>query len=349
MTALDLPVQADQSRVGQSRKPENRAGRGDQNMFVETSAIDAPRIHYEHLVYSTLRVAWRHRRLVIAVLGVALATLLAALTFMAPKYTGEAIIQLDFVRSENVAGEKLQSTAAVDAAAIVDGSARIIRSRGTASAVVSALRLDNDPDYTQLSRAGRALSHISSFFGRPAPTPRDVAVTRLMKQITVTNDPRSYLITVAVTASNPERAASLANWVASEYLRGRLRAQATEAYAAAERELARLSAVFGPRHPTYLDALAKLDHLKETLESAGKDVATEQHDAAVARDMVRFAAGQSLLPAEAVMAPSGPNSLLLFVLTILAALAVGVLLSLLAERGRLQRFGSMSATRRRRR
>jgi hypothetical protein len=52
--------------------------------------------------------------------------------------------------------------------------------------------------------------------------------------------------------------------------------------------------------------------------------------------MVRFAAGQTLLPAEAVMAPSGPNSLLLFVLTILAALAVGVLLSLPAEKGMLR-------------
>src|SRR5215831_16319113 len=88
--------------------------------------------------------------------------LLVALVFMAPRYTGEAIIQLDFVRNENVAGEKLQSTAAVDAAAVVDSSARNIRSRGTASAVVSALRLDNDPNYANLSLPAQALSHILS-------------------------------------------------------------------------------------------------------------------------------------------------------------------------------------------
>src|SRR5262249_49530891 len=137
--------------------------------------------------------------------------LLVALVFMAPRYTGEAIIQLDFVRNENVAGEKLQSTAAVDAAAVVDSSARIIRSRGTASGGVSALRLDNDPNYANLSLPAQALSHILSFFGRLAPTPRDIAITHLMKQIMVTNDPRSYLIAVAVTASDPERAARLAN------------------------------------------------------------------------------------------------------------------------------------------
>ena len=60
-------------------------------------------------------------------------------------------------------------------------------------------------------------------------TLHDLAVTRLMKQLTNTIDPRSYLITAAVTASEPVRAARLANSIASEYLRGRLREQATEA------------------------------------------------------------------------------------------------------------------------
>jgi hypothetical protein len=218
----------------------------------------------------------------------------------------------------------------------VDSTARIIRSRGTASAVVSVLGLDTDPAYTRLSLPARALSSAWSFFGLPAPTPRDLAVARLMRQTTVTNDPRSYLITVAVTASDPERAAQLANWVASEYLRGRLRQQAIEAYAVAEREMTALSSVFGPRHPSYLNGSAKLGDLKAGLAAAREGVATEEREAVVAQDMVRFAAGQSLLPAEAVMIPSGPNAMLLFALTILAALAVGILLSLLAERGLLR-------------
>jgi hypothetical protein len=181
------------------------------------------------------------------------------------------------------------------------------------------------------------LSSVWSFFGLPAQTPRDLAVARLMRQTTVTNDPRSYLITVAVTASDPERAAQLANWVASEYLRGRLRQQAIEAYAVAEREMTALSSVFGPRHPSYLNAWAKLGRLREGLAAAREGLVTEEREAVVAKDMIRFAAGQSLLPAEAVMVPTGPNIMLLFVLTILAALAVGILLSLLAERGLLLR------------
>jgi capsular polysaccharide biosynthesis protein len=305
------------------------------SMSFDRNAIYAPRIHYERVVYDKLRILWRQKSLVAAVLGIALAALSVALVLIAPRYTGEAMIRLDFTRDEAVAGEKVQSTAAVDAAAVVDSAARIIRSRGTASAVVSALGLDNDPTYTRQSLPARALSSVWSVFGVPAPTPRDLAVERLMRQITVTNDPRSYLITVAVTASDPERAARLANWVASEYLRGRLREQAIEAYAVAEREMTALSSVFGQRHPSYLNGSAKLGRLKADL-AAAREVATEEREAVAGQDMVRFAAGQSLLPAEAVMVPSGPNTMLLFALTILVALAVGILLSSLAERGLLR-------------
>jgi hypothetical protein len=83
----------------------------------ETNAIYAPRIHYERVVYDKLRVLWRQKPLVAAVLGIALAALSVALLLIAPRYTGEAMIQLDFTRNETVAGEKVQSTAAVDAAA----------------------------------------------------------------------------------------------------------------------------------------------------------------------------------------------------------------------------------------
>jgi capsular polysaccharide biosynthesis protein len=307
-----------------------------QSMSFERNAIDAPRIHYERVVYDTLRILWRRKPLVAAVLGIALAALSVTLVLIAPRYTGEAMIQLDFTRAEAVAGEKIQSTAAVDAAAVVDSAARIIRSRGIASAVVSVLGLDKDPAYGRLSLPARALSSIWSFFGLPAPRPRDLAVARLMKQTTVTNDPRSYLIAVSVTASDPERAARLANWVASEYLRGRLREQSIEAYAAAVREMTALSSVLGPRHPSYLNGLAKLGRLEAELAAAREGTVTEEREAVVAQDMVRFAAGQSLLPAEAVMVPSGPNAMLLFALTILAALAVGILLSSLAERGLLR-------------
>ena len=127
-----------------------------------------------------------------------------------------------------------------------------------------------------------------------------------MRQTTVANDPRLYLITVAVTASDPERAARLANWVVSEYLRGRLREQAIEAYAVAEREMTALSSVFGPRHPSYLNGSAKLGAPESRAGCSRGRMVTEEREAVVAQDMVRFAAGQSLLPRKQLRCRPGP-------------------------------------------
>jgi capsular polysaccharide biosynthesis protein len=303
----------------------------NRSLSFETNTIYAPRVHYERVVYDTLRVLWRHKSLLAVVFGIALAALSVELVLVAPRYTGEAMIQLSFTRDE-AAGEKVLSTAAVDAAAVVDSAARVIRSRAIATAVVTLLGLDNDPAYTRRSLPARALSSVWSVFGVPEPTPHELAVARLMSQTTVANDPRAYLITVAVTASDPTRAAQLANWVASEYLRGQLQQQAAEAYAVAEREMTAVSAVFGPQHPSYINGSAKLVRLKAELATAQKGGATQEPEAVIAQDMVRLAAGQSLLPAEAVMVPSGPNTMLLFALTIFVGLVLGVLLSFLAEK-----------------
>src|SRR6266850_2141054 len=158
---------------GPGRDPIERANETDgETLFLDLlRAADHPNVRaivralFERVVYDTLRMLWRHKLLIAAVLGIALAALSVALALIAPRYTGEAMIQLDFTRNETVAGEKVQSTAAVDAASVVDSAARIIRSRGTASAVVSALGLDNDPAYTRLSLPARALSSVWSVFG----------------------------------------------------------------------------------------------------------------------------------------------------------------------------------------
>jgi uncharacterized protein involved in exopolysaccharide biosynthesis len=303
----------------------------------QTDPISGPRYHYENLIYDTVRIVWKHKILVFAILCVSVAVQAAAFMLSAPEYTGEAVIHVDFTRDDAGMGEKLQSTASVDAAAVVAGAARLLRSRVTASSVVSALRLDQDPSYTQPSLLGKALAAVRSALELPERTPQDRAVDRLMRQITITNDPRSYLISVAVTSGDPESAAALANSVASEYLRGRQQQRTVEAYAAAEREMASLSSVFGPRHPSYLNGLAKLERLKAELGAARDRAAAEERGAAVPVELVRYAAGQSLSPAVPVMEPSGPNPVPFFALTMLIALAVSVLLPLRAEKVLLRR------------
>jgi uncharacterized protein involved in exopolysaccharide biosynthesis len=282
------------------------------------------RAHYEGVAYATLRILWAHKSLIATLVAAALVVACLALVLIGPRYTAEAVIQLNFIREEPATGTtKSQPTATVDAAAVVDGAARIIRSRTTAGAVVTRLGLDKDPTFARQSLSWRVLTSVRSGFGlaQAMPSSYDLAVKELMRRVTVTNDPRSYLISVSVTSSDPERSASLANAVALEYLRGQLLQQVAEAHAAAERELADLSSVYGALHPGYVNGRAKLVRLRGRLDNL--------RDGTLSEDAVRQVVGQSFVAAEKVLVPTGPNIILILGLAAGAALAAGIWLALL--------------------
>jgi capsular polysaccharide biosynthesis protein len=289
------------------------------------------RAHYEGVVRDTLWIIWHRKLLVAAILVAALALASIALVLVGPRYTGEAIIQLSFSREES-SGAKSQPIVSMEAAAIVDSAARVIRSRATASAVVARLGLDKDPTFTQQSFSWRLLSSVRAALGMEQALPprdHDLAVSALMQQVAVTNEPRSYLISVVVTTRDPERSARLANAVAFEYLRAQMLQRLTETYAAVEGEVAELSAVYGMHHPDpkYLDARAKLERLQARLSALRQGEPDE--------DVVNLVSSQrgQLLPAETVMVPSGPNIVLVLALTAGAALVLGAWLAVLLGRG----------------
>jgi len=280
----------------------------------ETADLPA---HYEQLAYDTLRVLWHRKLLISAILVAAVLLVSVMLVLIGPHYSGEAIIELNFIREVPTAGAaQIQPTASVDAAAIVDSAARVIRSRATASAVVARLRLDKDPAFARRS----AFSYVQSVLGREAatPSPHDLAVHELMRKITVTNELRSYLISIAITTGDPEQSANLANAVAVEYLRGQLLQQLTDAQVSAERDLNQLSSVYGVRHPNYVNGRTRLEHWDARL-SALRGLPAD--------DVVKLVRGLSLLAAQKVMVPSGPNITLILGLTIAAALGVGIWLA----------------------
>jgi uncharacterized protein involved in exopolysaccharide biosynthesis len=286
------------------------------------------RTHYEGVACDTLRILWHRKLLIAAILMGSLLVASIALVLIGPRYSGEAMIQLNFFREERA---KTQSIAAVDAVALVDGAARSIRSRATASAVVARLGLDKDPDFARESILWRVLSGVRAALGleRATPTSRDLAINQLMRKITVTNDPRSYSISVSITTADPEQAANLANAVALEYLRGQMLQQMVDTQTAIERELAQLSSVYGVRHPNYVLARTRLENLQARLSAL--------RDGSPADDGVKLVVGQSFVLAERDMLPSGPNIVLVLGLAVGVGSAVGVWLALLLGPGRVVR------------
>ena len=287
-------------------------------------AAETPRLgsYYSEVVFKTLQKLWKFKFLIGGMVFAAVVLASVALALIGPRYTSEAIILLNFVREESTSSAKVSPTATVDAAALVDRAARVMRSRATATAVVSRLGLDKDLEFAREALQLRMLSALRTVFGLKTQTPPayDLAVTELMRRIRVTYEPRSYLISVAVTTGTPEQAALLANAVALEYLRGQVLQQLAEADAALERELAQLSLVYGERYPGYILGRTKLENLR-AMSSAFRD---QQFTDAAAQ----LAVGQTFIAAEKTMVPSGPNVLPVLLLAVGAALVVGIWITL---------------------
>ncbi len=286
-------------------------------LVTDQDSIDA-RAHYRTVAQDTLRTLWHRKGLITATVVAGLVMGLIALMEMGPRYTSEALIQVNLNPD---AGAKSQSTVSVDATEVVDSAARIIRSRTTADAVVARLGLDKEPGFERQPLLSRWLQAVRAGLGlqQTALTPHELAVDALMRRVRVIAEPRSYLISVAVTAGDPETAAQLANAVAAEYLRNQRFKELAVARAAAEHDLADAAFVYGPRHPTYLRASTRLDQLKTQINAL--------NDASTTEDLINLAAGHSLTAAHRVTKPSGPNIPLILTLAILAGLGLGICLA----------------------
>src|SRR5665213_1198920 len=219
-------------------------------MISETASL---RAHYEGIAHDSLLTVWRRKFMIVAIVAAAVLLASVALVLVGPHYTGEALIQLDFSREDPPARAGAQPIVSIDAVALVDSAARVIRSRTTASAVVARLGLDRDPNFTHEPILWRLLSDGRILLGLTGvtPSPRDLAISTLMGKVAVNHESRSYLISIDIKAADPARAAILANAVAVEYFRGQMVEQLTDEQAAVSRELAQLSSVYGARHPNY--------------------------------------------------------------------------------------------------
>jgi uncharacterized protein involved in exopolysaccharide biosynthesis len=249
------------------------------------------RSHYEQVAIDTMKLLWRRKQLIAAFLVAFPALAFLALVLMGPRYTAESMIELGFSRKGG-ATKAQESMANLDAAVLVDGAARLLRSRPMVGTVVTRLGLDKDPQYTRNSLSLRALAFGQAVLGLPQPesTPHDRAVNRLLRQISITAQPRSYIISIAATADRPERATVLVNALASAYLQSRM----MQEVAAAESELKQASAIYGARHPQYQLAEMRVRDLKAELNALGEGL----------KDGAKIVAGDSFMAGDVVVGPS---------------------------------------------
>lgn len=181
------------------------------------------RAHYEARNLGILTAIWRRRRVIGILLALALVGAGAVCFRMRDLYTAEAILQVDLGRPVSMQVGQPGQSGGPDTGAIVESEARVIRSRAVARRVVAELDLVDDPAFATRSLLDRlAWWRASPSAPGPAPEAAERIAGALGSGLAVTNDSRSYLITVAYTAADPARAARFANAFVDAYLGNRL-------------------------------------------------------------------------------------------------------------------------------
>lgn len=172
------------------------------------------RPQYEMAIWKTLTLLWRRRLLIAAVAICTVAAALGTAALMSRTYVGEALVQLKFGGDAPAAAGASQVT--IDGASLVEGEVEIIRSRAIARRVLERLDGSSAPTTSPPSPPGASVE-------------TDRRVLALQSGLTVKNDGKTYIVHIVYAASDPARAAMLANAFAEEYLASRIEASVESA------------------------------------------------------------------------------------------------------------------------
>ena len=225
------------------------------------------RAHYEDVATSTLAAIGRHKWLIASFVIVALVASGLVIPLLPRMYVAEAFVHPDlFSRDDRT---KLTPLASIDGATLVTGEARQIGSDAMVRAVVKRLELDRD-FIAQTSKSSEIFDRLRAAFlpETHALSQLERSVASVRQRLTVTNDSRTYLISISFTAVSPEMAAKVANAFALEYLRPKTMQRLADAMTVASRELEQRSAIYGEKHPNVIRAQEELEAASERLQAA---------------------------------------------------------------------------------
>ena len=195
-------------------------------------------------------------------------------------------------------------------------------------AVVRRLGLDDDPDFVAPSIFSELNWLIDAILPESVRKSRlEWAASRVSKRLVVTNNPRSYLISVSFTCSSPEKAAEIANAFALEYLRTKATQRLTDAITIAGRKLTLQSSIYGEKHPSVVRAKAELGAARIRLQ----EVATGE-----------IASGSGLTLAEPNPTPTSPRGHVILGLALALALALGIGCAIRRDRHQATAGGNVS-------
>ena len=177
----------------------------------------------------------RQLRLIIVSVAVVLALAVGYLATVTPVYTAEVLVLVDPAQRNLLDGEQAATTSAQSDNARIESEVGILRSPSMALSVIERADLVSDPEFgPSMGLRQRVLTAIG--LGDDGPVSGDdltkQMITRLQDATNVRRVGLTYLISVAVTAEDPERAARVANIMAQTYIQNQVAAKVAAQLAA---------------------------------------------------------------------------------------------------------------------
>lgn len=271
------------------------------------------RTHYEDVAARTMLSIGRHKRFIASLVVLVLVSTCMIIPLLPRKYSAEALVYPSLFSSEQ---GRVVALASVDAASIVNGEARLIRSDAVLRAVVKRLGMDGAAAGAH-PWASQARDWVRAMFlpETRSLSPFDRAVAMLRDKVAITNDTRAYFISISFTAPTADEAVRVVNACALEYLQGKVLQQRRDMVAAAEGELWRLRAIYGDKYPKVVQAASGLEAARAALSAAMKSE-DGGPDVAAPDESVKLA-----IPNRT---PTSPRGFVILGLSFILALAAGI-------------------------
>ena len=160
-------------------------------------------------VFRTLNDVLRRRRVTLLAVAAIVTALGIGITMMLPRYyTGTTLIQID--PSRNPLAHTGADTQAALASEGIETEVEVLTSHDLARAVVTRLKLLNDPEYAD------ALANLPQGANETAKV--DLIANALEKRLTIDREKLTYVISVTFKSKDPVKAARIANEFAAAYL-----------------------------------------------------------------------------------------------------------------------------------
>jgi succinoglycan biosynthesis transport protein ExoP len=187
-------------------------------MANDTQAFDDARIDVSALFSAILR---RLPRILLVTLGLLVATFVI-LMFQPRLYESSASILVEprsspYVRASNEQAPSISG----NEVGVVSSQIELLKSRDTLLGVIDALDLRSVPEFNGAASSLSPLGMITQFMGRRAATPNSIdetVLTALNERLDVSQERDSRIITVAVSTTDPELSARIANAVAAAHV-----------------------------------------------------------------------------------------------------------------------------------